>query len=105
MLRPRIQAPTFAKPAAANSSSAPVEPPGLPTIAWNVRVGNIHSCSASPPTPSGFSRLWSGPAPKPSAETLKQATLRLDIDRSPFYGSDHSGLFLRPHPGMDIGAL
>ena len=29
----------------------------------NVRVGMNHSCSASPPTPSGFSRLWSGPAP------------------------------------------
>src|SRR3954452_3921321 len=27
-----------------------------------------HRCTANPPTPSGFSSLWSGPAVKPSRE-------------------------------------
>ena len=33
-----------------------------PSMRAPVRVANTHSCSRSPPTPSGFSRLWSGPA-------------------------------------------
>ena len=46
MLRPRIHAPTLAKPRAAKSSSTPVAPPSLPSICWKVRVGKTHSCSA-----------------------------------------------------------
>jgi hypothetical protein len=74
MLRPRIQAPTLSKPLAAKSSSGPVVPLSLPnSMRWKVRVGNTQSCSASPPRPSGCSRLCAGPAPKPSIETLKLA--------------------------------
>src|SRR5688572_8565240 len=78
MLRPMIQAPTLAKPRAVKSSSMPVAP-SCPDILRNVRVPNIHSCSASPPMPSGSARLWSGPAPYPSSETEKQATPSFDI--------------------------
>ena len=57
MLRPMMNAPTPATIVAAISSSVAVPLP------------NIHSCRRSPPVPSGSSRLWSGPAAKPSSET------------------------------------
>src|SRR6185312_5419262 len=61
------------------SSSTPPEPPLLPNIAWKERVGMNHECSSRPRLPSGFSRLCSGPAPKPSSETEKPATRTLVI--------------------------
>ena len=41
---------------------------------------NIHRCSASPPTPSGCSRSWSGPAMKPSSE-IAGSEVRYAISR------------------------
>src|SRR5919204_5327987 len=55
-LRPRIQAPILVVPRATKSSSMPSSPASLPCISANERVGKIHSCRASPPTPSGLSR-------------------------------------------------
>ena len=64
MFRPRIQAPMLRNPRAANSSSMPVLPPTVAnTFDWKVAVANAQVCSASPPTPSGWTRFWSGPAP------------------------------------------
>src|SRR5262249_51695125 len=80
MLRPRIQAPTLAKPRRAKSSSMPVVPPPCPCIALNIRVGKHQPNSPGPPTPSGFSRLCSGPAPNPSRETPKACTRPLLMD-------------------------
>jgi len=31
---------------------------------------NIHRCRRSPPSPSGFSSLWFGPAPNPSIDIV-----------------------------------
>src|SRR5690349_24617877 len=83
MFRPRIQAPMPAKPCAAISSSTPVSPPALPCMCCHVRVGKNHSISAIPPTPSGLSRSWLGPAPYPSIETAKLETRSFDTLRSP----------------------
>src|SRR4029077_7717408 len=80
---PRIQAPIPAKPCAAISSSMPISPPALPCMCCHVRVGNNHSISATPPTPSGLSRSWLGPAPYPSIETAKLETRSFDTLRSP----------------------
>src|SRR5262245_15129636 len=79
MFRPMIHAPRFAIARDAKSSSMPVSPPSFPPIAWNMRVGKIHSWSASPPTPSGSSRRCRGPAPKPSSDTEYAATRSLDM--------------------------
>src|SRR6476660_5125761 len=46
---------------------------------WNARVGMNHSCSVSPPTPTGSSRVWNGPAPYPSSEIVKLCTRTRDI--------------------------
>src|SRR5690348_5937466 len=75
MLRPRIHAPMPEKPCSAWSLSTPVSPPSPPPcMALNIRVGKTHSMSSGPRTPRGCSRLWSGPALKPSSETEKLAT-------------------------------
>ena len=63
MLRPMIVAPKPALPRAANSSSRPSTPPPAPNMVWKVRVATNQSCRRSPPTPSGLSSPWSGPAP------------------------------------------
>src|SRR5258705_10078324 len=79
MLRPMIQAPRFSNDRAAKSLSTPVVPPSrLCTYRWKVRVGTNHWCRCSPPRPRGWSRPWSGPAPKPSADTVKAFTRSLD---------------------------
>src|SRR5579859_329309 len=57
----------------------PSEPPSLPIIARNIRVPNIHWWSSRPRLPSGFSKLCSGPAPKPSSEIEKPPTRTLVI--------------------------
>src|SRR5437868_2948917 len=69
----------FSKPRRANASPASVVPPSSPNICRKVRVSNAQPCSACPPTPIGWSRLWSGPAPKPSIEIEKLATRSLGI--------------------------
>jgi hypothetical protein len=58
MFRPMTTAPTFLFHRFAYSASASLPP----------RAAKAHSCSDSPPSPSGFSRLWFGPAMKPSIE-------------------------------------
>ena len=40
----------------------------MPCCSRKTASGKIHSCSPIPPTPSGFSSLWSGPATKPSSD-------------------------------------
>src|ERR1700747_1407495 len=69
-----MNAPTPSSERCPYSSSTPPEPPLLPNIAWKERVRMNHGCSSCPRLPSGFSRLCSGPAPKPSSETEKPAT-------------------------------
>ena len=64
MFRPRIHAPRFSKPRAAKASSTPVVPSSFPNrLRWKVRVGQSQPCSSVPPSPSGWSRLCSAPAP------------------------------------------
>ena len=75
MFRPIIQAPTFSKLRVANWSSTPASPPSWPNIVRKVRVLNAHSCRAIPFTPSGFSALCLGPAPKPSSDSENARTL------------------------------
>src|SRR5580692_4830894 len=48
-----------------------------------MRVPNNHRCSSRPRLPSGFSRLCSGPAPKPSSEIEKPATRTLVMTTFP----------------------
>src|SRR5882757_9485513 len=59
-------------------------------MARNMRVPNIHWCNSRPRLPRGFSRLCSGPAPKPSSEIEKPATRTLGITHS-FRISDFTG--------------
>src|SRR5579862_6583397 len=47
-----------------------------------MRVPNSQRCSSIPPLPSGFSRLCSGPAPKPSSEIEKPATRTFVINHT-----------------------
>src|SRR5438477_5496546 len=87
MLRPRIQAPRFAKPRAAKSSSTPSrgalspisDPAKSPAIFWKVFVPKTQLCSAMPPMPIGLSRSWPGPAPYPSMEIENALTRSLDM--------------------------
>ncbi len=74
MLRPRIEAPNPSMARRPNVSSGPVSPSSFPIIARKVFVGKNHWNISGPRTPSGFSRLWSAPALKPSSETLNPAT-------------------------------
>src|ERR1700674_5997773 len=74
MLRPMIHAPTFAKPREAKSSSMPGSPPSPPCMLRKVLVSTSHSCSCSPPEPSGCSTLWLAPAPYPSSEIENDIT-------------------------------
>src|SRR5258705_5573931 len=65
-------------------------------MARNMRVPNIHWCNSRPRLPRGFSRLCSGPAPKPSSEIEKPATRTLGITHSlpyqRFYGRPDDGV-------------
>src|SRR5271170_6909831 len=81
------------------ASSTPSEPPSLPIIVRNMRVPNIHACSSRPRLPSGFSRLCSGPAPKPSSEIEKPAT-RTFVMTHPhsIVQQTHMGLFFFGKP-------
>ena len=79
MLRPMIVAPTPSSPRAMKSSSRPVSPPSSPISARWLRVANAHACRRLPPTPSGCSRSWPGPAAKPSTDMAKLCTRSLVI--------------------------
>src|SRR5262249_11854368 len=60
-----------------------------PVIARKVRVPKNHWCSSRPRLPSGFSRLCSGPAPKPPSEIEKPATRTFVIRHSLPYQPSH----------------
>src|SRR6266498_5990984 len=74
-----IVAPMPVSPCATKSSSTPSAPPSMPCVARPLRVANAHSCSRVPPTPSGLSTLWSGPAAYPSSEMEKLCTRSFGI--------------------------
>ena len=65
-----VEAPTPAKRSRKTSSLALTSPPSepRPCISLNTLSGGAHSCSISPPIPSGLSSLWSRPATYPSSE-------------------------------------
>jgi hypothetical protein len=65
-----IEAPTPAKRSRSTSSLALTSPPSepRPCISLKNLSGVAHSWRFSPPTPSGFSSLWSRPATYPSSE-------------------------------------
>src|SRR5439155_18746968 len=49
---------------------------------------NIHSCKRSPPRPSGCSRVWSGPATKPSSDIeISTKTCAIDASRLKRYST------------------
>jgi hypothetical protein len=74
MLRPMIVAPMPDSPAAMNSSSTPVDPPVIPKFRRMVAVAKAQVCSFSPPTPSGCSSVWPGPAMYPSSDIATLCT-------------------------------
>src|SRR3989441_5058730 len=82
MFRPMIYAPMPSPKRLAKSLSGPVVPPVFPFISRNARVPTYQPCSSSPPTPSGCSRPWRGPAPYPSSEIAKLWTRSLDMESS-----------------------
>src|SRR2546425_8255109 len=82
MCRPMIYAPMPSPKRLAKSLSGPVVPPVFPFISRNARVPTYQPCSSSPPTPSGCSRPWRGPAPYPSSEIAKLWTRSLDMESS-----------------------
>ena len=63
----------------------------------HVRVVRNQSCNSSPPTPNGWSRSWSGPAPKPSIEIENARTMSLGI-APPFVVASVGGALLLPMP-------
>src|SRR5215207_9871210 len=66
--RPITVAPTPASPSSTTSLSTFVSPPSMPCASRHACAANAHSCSRSPPAPSGSSRVWLGPAMKPSRD-------------------------------------
>src|SRR5271154_1674189 len=76
ILRPRMKAP---KPSAAALAKRSSIPPSFPTIDRKARVGKNQFINSWPRLPSGYSRLWAGPAPKPSMDTPKPATRTLPM--------------------------
>src|SRR5215469_9834069 len=85
----------------AYASSTPSEPPPSPVIARKVRVPKNHWCSSRPRLPSGFSRLCSGPAPKPSSEIEKPATRTFVIRHSLPCQPSHDSTIRRHCRGSD----
>jgi hypothetical protein len=68
MLRPITVAPMFSSDRWTTSLDALTSPPCWP---WDERQAarpKTHSCSRMPPSPSGCSSLWFGPATKPSSD-------------------------------------
>src|SRR5215218_412320 len=69
MWRPMMLAPTRASVSPASSESTFASPPSRPCRSRHAAAANAHSCSSSPPWPSGSSSDWFGPATKPSSDT------------------------------------
>jgi hypothetical protein len=68
MLRPITAAPMFSTASATTWLLAFTSPPGLPWDSRQAASGTTQSWRRSPPSPSGFSSLWFGPATNPSSE-------------------------------------
>ena len=60
--RPMISAPTFASASSTTAVLAFTSPPSLPWGSRHAFSATTQSCRLSPPSPSGFSLLWFGPA-------------------------------------------
>ena len=67
--RPMIVAPALSTPSSTTSASSPVSPPSMPWRSRQLFSRTTHSWRPSPPSPSGCSSVWFGPATKPSSET------------------------------------
>jgi hypothetical protein len=68
MFRPITPAPMFAIPSSMISLLGFTSPPLLPCGCRQASSLTTHSCSCIPPSPSGCSSLWLGPAAYPSTE-------------------------------------
>ena len=68
MFRPITAAPMFSSDSSNTGVLSFTSPPGAPWDRRQTASGTSQSCSRSPPSPSGFSSLWFGPATKPSSE-------------------------------------
>src|SRR6266540_2198429 len=68
MFRPITVAPTFDCISSTTGVLALTSPPSSPCCRCQASRSKSHSCRRMPPTPSGFSSLWSGPATYPSTE-------------------------------------
>jgi hypothetical protein len=66
MFRPITVAPTLACASSTTAVLALTSPPSSPCCLRHASSVKTHWCSCIPPTPSGFSWLWSGPATNPS---------------------------------------
>src|SRR5919204_3659418 len=69
MLRPITAAPMFSAASSTTRVLSFTSPPCLSCDSRQTASETIQSCRLSPPSPSGFSSLWFGPATNPSAET------------------------------------
>src|SRR5688500_20194923 len=61
-------APMLASSASTTAELSFTSPPSMPCGTRHAANGKIHSCSYSPPRPSGAFTLWFGPATKPWSE-------------------------------------
>jgi hypothetical protein len=68
MLRPMMLAPTFSLVPSMIRELAFTSPPSLSCDSRHAASETAQSCRDSPPSPSGSSSLWFGPATNPSAE-------------------------------------
>src|ERR687888_746162 len=82
MLRPITPAPTFSSVSSMIGVLSFTSPPCLSCDARQAASETAQSCSRSPPSPSGFSSLWLGPATNPSAE-IEISHLNLLIESPP----------------------
>src|SRR6266852_8681940 len=68
MLRPMTPAPTFSSVSSMIRVLSFASPPCPPCASRQAVSEAAQPCSRSPPSPSGFSLLWLGPATYPSRE-------------------------------------
>src|SRR2546426_1118457 len=70
----------FCPTSSTTAESGLFSPPSSPCRRCQLAVEKIHSWSRIPPSPSGFSRLWLGPATNPSIEI---APIAYGLNRQP----------------------
>src|SRR3954470_691283 len=68
MFQPITLAPMFSRASSTIRALSFTSPPCLSWASRQAASGTTQSWSRSPPSPSGFSSLWFGPATKPSSE-------------------------------------